>query len=747
MLSFALAGAMASVPVATAHADTGSAAETKPTITVTPAPAEGGEVTVTGKNFYRGDDKGAATAGIYLGYGPSDAAGFYQGGSQNPVWIAAGKKDEDTARGRTAPLNADGSFSVKVDVPAQSDQNLSFFTSKGHGMGMRDTSQDAKAPITYLEKAEPQPERPQPEKPEPEQPEPQPEKPAPQPQPEKPQPKPQPTPEQPKPEQPKPKPAQPKPAQPKPKPEKPKPRAAKKPAGKGGQLEWGVKESFRKYVVGRIAKGSVVTGGGAAQKPNNGTFTFPNGKGAYKNGKGTVTFDGTVTFKGHGGQMNLTMSKFAVNFTSGTTAQLIMTVKAPKTSVTEAVDLKNARVANLTFPKNALKVKNGKLSLANARAKLTKDGAVAMAGFYEPGTEMDSVSIKAALITGNKPAPLPAPQKPKPAPKPAPEKSKPAPKPAPEKPKPGPKPAPQKPSVDVQTPGSQGLQVQGTQTQGAQAQGSDTQGSGAQGTDTQGAEAGQGKSPAAPICRIEKTPGTPGASTLSWGVKSSFRNYVTGGIAKGSISAGNGAARTADGFTWGAGSGALTSNSGTVSFPGSVHFTGHKGILDTTISGLRVKVTGPGKGQLIANVKSQSMEGKDLSGNNIVFATLSFSGDASKGIKNATVTLTKEGAAGFAGFYDAGLVLDPLTVTVGSAGTVEKEICTDPVTGEVVSPDGTNTPGAGNGPAGAGSASGSSGGQLAATGFGNATLAGTAGILALIGLVLMRGVRRKDSAA
>ena len=717
MLSFALAGAMASVPVATAHADTGSAAETKPTITVTPAPAEGGEVTVTGKNFYRGDDKGAATAGIYLGYGPSDAAGFYQGGSQNPVWIAAGKKDEDTARGRTAPLNADGSFSVKVDVPAQSQQNLSFFTSKGHGMGMRDTSQDAKAPITYLEKAEPQPERPQPEKPEPEQPEPQPEKPAPQPQP-----KPQPTPEQPKPEQPKPKPEQ----------TKPKPRAAKKPAGKGGQLEWGVKESFRKYVVGRIAKGSVVTGGGAAQKPNNGTFTFPNGKGAYKNGKGTVTFDGTVTFKGHGGQMNLTMSKFAVNFTSGTTAQLIMTVKAPKTSVTEAVDLKNARVANLTFPKNALKVKNGKLSLANARAKLTKDGAVAMAGFYEPGTEMDLVSIKAALITGNKPAPLPAPQKPKPAP---------------EKPKPAPKPAPQKPSVDVQTPGSQGLQVQGTQTQGAQAQGSETQGSDTQGTDTQGAEAGQGKSPAAPICRIEKTPGTPGASTLSWGVKSSFRNYVTGGIAKGSISAGNGAARTADGFTWGAGSGALTSNSGTVSFPGSVHFTGHKGILDTTISGLRAKVTGPGKGQLIANVKSQSMEGKDLSGSNIVFATLSFGGDASKGIKNATVTLTKEGAAGFAGFYEAGLVLDPLTVTVASAGTVEKEICTDPVTGEVVSPDGTNTPGVGNGPAGAGSASGSSGGRLAATGFGNATLAGTAGILALIGLVLLRGVRRKDSAA
>lgn len=631
LLSFALVGAMTTVPVATAHADTGSDAGSKPTITVTPAPAEGGEVTVTGKNFYQGDAQGAASTGIYLGYGPSSSAGFYQGGSTGPVWIAAGKKDEDTERGRTAPLNSDGSFAVKVKVPAKSDTSLSFFTSKGHGQGMRDTSQNASAPITYVETPAPQPE------------------PAPQ----------------------------------------------QEPAGQGGQLEWGVKESFRKYVVGRIARGSVVTDGGAAQKPNNGIFTFPNGKGDYKNGKGTVTFDGKVTFKGHHGEMNLTMSNLAVEFTSETTANLIMTVKAPKTSVTEAVDLKNARVAKLTFPKNALKVKDGKLSLTNAKATLTKDGAVAMAGFYEPGIEIDPVSIKNALVQESTPAPLPKPEKPKPAPKPAPEK----PKPAPEKQKPAPKPAPQKPGPVVQETGN-----------------------------------GKAKAPAAPICRIEKVPGKPGASTLSWGVKTSFRNYITGGIAKGAIAPGNGAARTANGFTWGAGSGTLTANSGTVSFPGSVHFTGHKGILDTTIYGLRVKVTGPGKGQLIANVKSQSMEGKDLSASNIVFATLSFNGDASKGINNATVTLTKEGAAGFAGFYEAGLVLDPLTLTVGSTGMVDKEICVDPETGEVVSPDGSAMPGTGAG-------------NLASTGFGGTTLAGTAGVLALIGLALMRGSRRKDSVA
>ena len=432
-----------------------------------------------------------------------------------------------------------------------------------------------------------------------------------------------------------------------------------------------------------------MTDGGAKQKANNGVFTFPNGKGAYKNGKGNVTFDGKVTFKGHKGEMNLTMSGFVVEFTSDTTANLIMTVKAPKTSVTDVVDLKNARVAKLTFPKSALKVKDGKLSLTNAKATLTKDGAAAMAGFYEPGIEIDPVSIKNALVTQETPAPVPAPEKPKPAPK--------KPKPAPQKP--APKPAPQKPGPVAQETGN-----------------------------------GKTKAPSAPICRIEKVPGKPGASTLSWGVKASFRTYITGGIAKGAIAPGNGAARTANGFTWGAGSGTLTANSGTVSFPGSIHFTGHKGVLDTTIYGLRVKVTGPGKGQLIANVKSQSMEGKDLSANNIVFATLSFNGDASKGINNATVTLTKAGAKGFAGFYEAGLVLDPLTLTVGSTGMVDKEICVDPDTGAVVSPDGSAMPGTGAG-------------NLASTGFGGTTLAGTAGVLALIGLALMRGSRRKDSVA
>jgi hypothetical protein len=157
-----------------------------------------------------------------------------------------------------------------------------------------------------------------------------------------------------------------------------------------------------------------------------------------------------------------------------------------------------------------------------------------------------------------------------------------------------------------------------------------------------------------------------GSATLNWGVKASFLSYIKGGIAKGNITTGGGAAQSGSGLTWGTGSGSLA-NGGTVSFPGSVHFTGHNGILDTTFSNLRIKSTGAGKASIILDSKSQDMDGKDASAANVDFATVSFSGDGSTGINNGTVTLTAAGAKAFAGFYSAGQGMDGLNLTVAGA--------------------------------------------------------------------------------
>src|SRR5690606_8583207 len=68
---------------------------------------------------------------------------------------------------------------------------------------------------------------------------------------------------------------------------------------------------------------------------------------------------------------------------------------------------------------------------------------------------------------------------------------------------------------------------------------------------------------------------------LRWGFKESFRAYIDGSIANGEWSTADGAEYATPEFIWRGGSGEIP---GDVAFRGSVRFTGHGGILDTTIA-------------------------------------------------------------------------------------------------------------------------------------------------------------------
>ncbi|MDF2492681.1 MAG: hypothetical protein K0Q58_1259 [Microbacterium sp.] len=117
-----------------------------PTLTVTAAPRAGGTVTVTGTGF------APAAPGVYLGIGPAGLPGFYQGASSisQVVWIAPGNPAGSTDAGPTAPMAADGSFSVELTVPAYADgAAFSLYTSKAHGQGFMDPSQNVIQPVTY----------------------------------------------------------------------------------------------------------------------------------------------------------------------------------------------------------------------------------------------------------------------------------------------------------------------------------------------------------------------------------------------------------------------------------------------------------------------------------------------------------------------------------------------------------------------------------------------------------------------
>jgi hypothetical protein len=171
-------------------------------------------------------------------------------------------------------------------------------------------------------------------------------------------------------------------------------------------------------------------------------------------------------------------------------------------------------------------------------------------------------------------------------------------------------------------------------------------------------------------------------ASLDWGVKASFRSYVTGPIAGGSIST-SGATATGDGFRWTGGSGAYNTDAdrGRVAYSGSVHFTGHGGQLDLTIANPRIQVNG-GSASLIVDLNSKGLNGAagvDAAG--VVIATLGLPEASVAGDRiswnGASATLTAAGAEAFGGFYQAGQALDPVSFAFPLGAEVPCDTTTD----------------------------------------------------------------------
>ncbi|WP_217164007.1 HtaA domain-containing protein [Streptomyces sp. AC512_CC834] len=163
-----------------------------------------------------------------------------------------------------------------------------------------------------------------------------------------------------------------------------------------GTLGWGVKESFRAYVVGPIAKGTVTVSGGATQAAGNGAFTFKDATGTYDTDadKLTASFQGAVNFKGHesGGTygLDLTLSNLKATLDGGT-GELTADVNSLGTQTKGVVlaDLK-AESADLSAAKNVITVDD-------MAATLTDAGAKAFGDFYQAGTALDAVDLSVAL--------------------------------------------------------------------------------------------------------------------------------------------------------------------------------------------------------------------------------------------------------------------------------------------------------------------------------------------------------------
>lgn len=178
-----------------------------------------------------------------------------------------------------------------------------------------------------------------------------------------------------------------------------------------------------------------------------------------------------------------------------------------------------------------------------------------------------------------------------------------------------------------------------------------------------------------PTPSASKSPGkkrTPDAAikdgAVDWGVRRTFREYVTGDIARGQWTLSSGAQDGGALFRFPEGEGTYKKGELTARFKGAVRFTGQQG-LDLRLDDLRVTVES-GKGTLYADVKSPEFTGEKV-------PLVTFPAEkpkAGKGLVRLTeapAKLTARGAEAFGGMYQAGAEMDPVSLAVATTASAE----------------------------------------------------------------------------
>ncbi|WP_435187784.1 HtaA domain-containing protein [Streptomyces sp. bgisy126] len=151
-------------------------------------------------------------------------------------------------------------------------------------------------------------------------------------------------------------------------------------------------------------------------------------------------------------------------------------------------------------------------------------------------------------------------------------------------------------------------------------------------------------------------------AAVDWGVRRTFREYVTGAIAQGKWTLADGAQDGGALFRFTGGKG--TYDPGTkaldAAFAGSVRFTGTH--LDLTLGRVTVRVK-DGKGTLGADVTASGRTEKNVP--LVTFAAADLAPENGLAVvTEAPATLTEGGAKAFGGMYRAGTEMDPVSLAV-----------------------------------------------------------------------------------
>ena len=451
-----------------------------------------------------------------------------------------------------------------------------------------------------------------------------------------------------------------------------------------GTLSWDIRESFLKYLTG-FAHGSVNVEG--MEKTAAGGFKYTQASGVYnpETKTGQINFAGTAEFTGHNGQLRSTIKNMRLVVVNGKG-----TLVADVDALTR--DGKSISKPGLAFAEvdlSGASVKDGIFSAQNAAVTLTNEGSdVLFAGQYRGADNAMaplSFSVKLSEQTAENTVEVPRVSENK--------------------------------SSESSSSENKGSENNSSDNGSSNSTGnSGSNGSaGTSGSVSNGGSSSNGSvsnNPAQPVCvPVTRTrevqeqgasDGTIKSANLGWGVRDSFRNYVRGGIANGSWEL-NGTSYSSDAFNWSNGTGTFKGGKGSISFSGSVRFTGHHGILDTTIANPRLEING-NSGTLYATMNSNDPSGKATNYGEVALLKVDLSGLQSSAdavsVNGAATTLTAEGAKAFAGFYEAGKDMAPLSFSaaINGAKTTTKTVSEtvyegegcDPVTGKPLASTGAS---------------------------------------------------------
>ena len=451
-----------------------------------------------------------------------------------------------------------------------------------------------------------------------------------------------------------------------------------------GTLSWDIRESFLKYLTS-FAHGSVNVEG--MEKTAAGGLKYTQASGVYnpETKTGQINFAGTAEFTGHNGQLKSTIKNMRLVVVNGK-GTLVADVDA-LTRDGKSVSKTGLAIAEVDL--SGASVKDGVFSAQNAAVALTNEGSeVLFAGQYRGSDNAMaplSFSVKLSEQTAENTVEVPRVSENK-----------------------------SSESNSSENKGSENSSSDNGSSNSTGNSGSDGS-AGTSGSVSNGGSSSNGSvsnNPAQPVCvPVTRTrevqeqgasDGTIKSANLGWGVRDSFRNYVRGGIANGSWEL-NGTSYSSDAFNWSNGTGTFKGGKGSISFSGSVRFTGHHGILDTTIANPRLEING-NSGTLYATMNSNDSSGKATNYGEVALLKVDLSGLQSSAdavsVNGAATTLTAEGAKAFAGFYEAGKDMAPLSFSaaINGAKTTTKTVTEtvyegegcDPVTGKPLASTGAS---------------------------------------------------------